>query len=84
MPVISCIGATEDGVPLNINADTVASEIALAIKADSLLLVTDTPGIRIEGSVQSNRITKKKLYSGLRRVKFTGECCRKLKLRSIV
>ncbi len=52
VPVISCIGVTEDGVPLNINADTVASKIALAINAVSLLLVTDTPGIQIEGSVQ--------------------------------
>lgn len=52
VPVIACIGATEDGAPLNINADTVASKIALAIKADSLLLVTDTPGIRIQEEVQ--------------------------------
>ena len=48
VPVISCIGATEDGAPLNINADTVASKIALAINADSSTLVTDTPGIQIE------------------------------------
>ena len=53
VPVVSCIGATEDGVPLNINGDTVASEISLALKADSLLLVTDTPGIRIDNMVQS-------------------------------
>ena len=52
VPVISCVGATSDGAPLNINADTVASKIAVAINADSLLLVTDTPGIQIEGSVQ--------------------------------
>lgn len=51
-PVISCIGCTEDGIPLNINGDTVASEVALAIKAESLLLVTDTPGIKIDGEVQ--------------------------------
>lgn len=53
VPVISCIGATGEGIPLNINADTVASEIALAVQADSLLLVTDTPGIKIEEQVQS-------------------------------
>ena len=56
VPVISCIGATECGKPLNINADTVASKIALAIKAESLLLVTDTPGIKIENEVQAIRI----------------------------
>lgn len=53
VPVIACIGCTEDGEVLNINGDTVASEVALAMKADSLLLVTDTPGIKIEGEVQS-------------------------------
>ncbi|MFC5589823.1 acetylglutamate kinase [Sporosarcina soli] len=53
VPVISCIGATADGAPLNINADTVASEIALAVKADSLLLVTDTPGIQINQVIQA-------------------------------
>ena len=51
-PVISCIGCTEDGDPLNINADTVASKVALAINAHSLQFVTDTPGIKIEGQVQ--------------------------------
>ncbi|MFS0574586.1 acetylglutamate kinase [Sporosarcina sp. 179-K 3D1 HS] len=52
MPVLSCIGVSEDGKPLNINGDTVASRIALAVEADSLLLVTDTPGIRIQDEVQ--------------------------------
>lgn len=61
-PVISSIGCTTDGDPLNINADTVASEVALAIKAVSLQLVTDTPGIKIDGEVQetvtSDKITE--------------------------
>lgn len=52
VPVISCIGATAEGEPLNINADTVASEVALAIGAESLLLVTDTPGIKINDEQQ--------------------------------
>ncbi|MFJ7936197.1 acetylglutamate kinase [Sporosarcina sp. NPDC096371] len=52
VPVLSCMGATDEGAPLNINADTVASEVALAIKAESLLLVTDTPGIKIQDEVQ--------------------------------
>lgn len=52
VPVVSCVGAADDGAPLNINADTVASMVALAIKADSLLLVTDTSGIKIKENVQ--------------------------------
>ena len=53
VPVIACIGADESGQALNINGDTVASEIALAIKADSLLLVTDVSGVRIHDEYQS-------------------------------
>lgn len=53
VPVIACVGATEDGRALNINGDTVASEIALAVNADSLLLVTDVKGIRIDDEYQT-------------------------------
>lgn len=52
VPVISCIGATECGKALNINADTVASKVALAIGATSLVFVTDTPGIKIGKEIQ--------------------------------
>lgn len=52
LPVIACFGATKDGIPLNINGDTVASDIALAIGADALLLVTDTAGIKIKEEIQ--------------------------------
>ena len=52
VPVIACIGATKEGQALNINGDTVASEIALAVEADSLLLVTDVAGIRINDEYQ--------------------------------
>jgi len=54
IPVIACFGATSDGIPLNINGDTVASDIALAIRAEALVLVTDTNGIKIQGVVQQD------------------------------
>ena len=54
VPVIACIGATDDGQGLNINGDTVASEVALAVGAESLLLVTDVAGIRIDGVYQDS------------------------------
>lgn len=53
VPIVSCIGATDCGKPLNINADTVASKVALAIGASSLMFVTDTPGIKIGNDIQS-------------------------------
>ncbi|MFA6866872.1 MAG: acetylglutamate kinase [Clostridia bacterium] len=45
IPVISSIGTNLKGEVFNINADTVAAEIASAIKAESLILLTDTKGI---------------------------------------
>ncbi|MFD1206896.1 MULTISPECIES: acetylglutamate kinase [Sporosarcina] len=52
VPVISCIGTTADGHPLNINADTVASKVAQSIGSELLYFVSDTPGITISGNVQ--------------------------------
>lgn len=53
VPVIACVGADLKGQALNINGDTVASEVALAVGAESLLLVTDVSGIRIQGDYQT-------------------------------
>lgn len=53
VPVIACVGADYNGQALNINGDTVASEVALAIGAESLLLVTDVSGIRIQDEYQT-------------------------------
>ncbi len=45
VPVISSVAATSEGISHNINADTVAGEIAAALNAEKLILLTDTPGI---------------------------------------
>lgn len=45
IPVISPLGADADGRILNVNADTMAAEIAAAIGATKLILLTQTPGI---------------------------------------
>ena len=45
IPVISSIGSTIKGISHNINADFVAGEIAAAINAEKLILLTDTPGV---------------------------------------
>jgi len=45
VPVISSVAATSDGRAHNINADTVAGELAAALEAEKLILLTDTPGI---------------------------------------
>ncbi len=45
IPVVSPIGAGRDGQTYNINADTVAAELAMALKAQKLILLTDVRGI---------------------------------------
>lgn len=45
IPVISPIGSGPDGQTYNINADTVAAEIAVAMQAKKLILLTDVRGI---------------------------------------
>lgn len=45
IPVIAPIGTDKQGSSYNINADLVASSIAIALNASRLLLLTNTPGI---------------------------------------
>lgn len=45
IPVIAPIGTDSTGASYNINADLVASSIAIALNASRLLLLTNTPGI---------------------------------------
>ena len=45
IPVIAPIGAGTDGTAYNINADTVAGALAVTLKAEKLILLTNTPGV---------------------------------------
>ncbi|HEV8061803.1 MAG TPA: acetylglutamate kinase [Gemmataceae bacterium] len=45
MPVISCVGEDADGGFLNINADEAAAAVAANLRAEKLVMLTDTPGI---------------------------------------
>ncbi|MCG9889924.1 MAG: acetylglutamate kinase [Thermosynechococcaceae cyanobacterium MS004] len=45
IPIVSSVATDEDGQAYNINADTVAGEIAAALGAEKLILLTDTAGI---------------------------------------
>jgi acetylglutamate kinase len=50
-PVISPISRGPGGVPLNVNADEAAIAVAAALPASRLLLVSDVPGVLVEGHV---------------------------------
>ena len=45
LPVVSPISADEKGTLLNINADTIAAAIAVAMRAQKLVVLTGAPGI---------------------------------------
>ena len=45
IPVIAPIGIDDNGQSYNINADTVASSVACAMKAEKLIMLTDISGI---------------------------------------
>ncbi|MDD2373851.1 MAG: acetylglutamate kinase, partial [Eubacteriales bacterium] len=47
IPVVAPVGIGPEGESYNINADTVASEIAAALKAEKLMMLTDVEGVRI-------------------------------------
>jgi acetylglutamate kinase len=49
-PVLSSIGALE-GRLLNLNADELAASLAGALRAHTLILLSDTPGLRLDGVV---------------------------------
>jgi acetylglutamate kinase len=46
VPVIAPIGIDPQGLPLNVNADTAAGEVAAALQAAKLVLMTDVSGVR--------------------------------------
>jgi len=45
IPVVSSIGTGMDGESLNINADHVAGELAVSLKAEKMILLTDVEGV---------------------------------------
>ena len=58
IPVISTVGCDEYGNAYNINADTAAAGIASMLKAESLISMTDTPGILRDQKNPNSLITK--------------------------
>lgn len=58
IPVVSSVAADEAGQSYNINADTVAGEIAAALGAEKLILMTDTAGILTDPKDPSTLLTQ--------------------------
>ena len=45
VPVVASIAMDEDGQAYNVNADVVASELAVAMEAEKLVYMNDVPGL---------------------------------------
>ena len=58
VPVVACLGCDEQGHVYNINADIVANQLAIALDAKSLLLVTDVPAVLRDVADPASRIAR--------------------------
>ena len=58
LPVISSLGADDEGMVFNINADTVASEIAVQLKAEKLILLSDVDGIYLKPGEADSKLSR--------------------------
>ncbi|MGJ3250178.1 MAG: acetylglutamate kinase [Elainellaceae cyanobacterium] len=66
IPVVSSVAADEAGQAYNINADTVAGELAAALNAEKLILLTDTPGILKDRDDAASLIAKMDIQTARR------------------
>ncbi|HUJ60437.1 MAG TPA: acetylglutamate kinase, partial [Kofleriaceae bacterium] len=58
VPVIACLGADEHGGVYNINADMVGNQLAAALTAERLFLVTSAPGVLRDINDPASRLPK--------------------------
>jgi acetylglutamate kinase len=68
IPVVSPIGVSSDNEVYNINADTAASALAIALRAEKLTILTNVEGVYDGGSLISQltiRAAKNKIQKGV-------------------
>src|SRR5213596_2085203 len=61
IPVVAPIGVGEDGQSYNINADLVAGKLAEVLKAEKLVVLTNTPGVLDKNGKLLTGLTPKKI-----------------------
>ena len=55
---VSSLGADAEGKVFNINADTIASEIAIQLKAEKLVLLSDVDGIYLRADEPQTKLSR--------------------------
>jgi acetylglutamate kinase len=68
LPVVACLGHDEAGHSYNINADIVANQLAGALRAEALVLVTSTPGVLRDVKDRASRIPRLTVEEGRRAI----------------
>ena len=58
LPVISSLGADAEGTVFNINADTIAAEIAVQLQAEKLILLSDIDGIYLRADEPETKLSR--------------------------
>jgi len=58
LPIISSLGADDQGKIYNINADTIASEIAASLQAEKLILLSDVNGIYLDENREDTKLSR--------------------------
>ncbi|MEP7038061.1 MAG: acetylglutamate kinase [Acidobacteriota bacterium] len=58
LPVVSSLGADANGSVFNINADTIASAIAVQLKAEKLVLLSDVKGIYLDANDENSKLSR--------------------------
>ena len=58
LPVISSLGADDEGMVFNINADTIATEIAIQLKAEKLILLSDVDGLYLQPGDPETKVSR--------------------------
>ena len=58
LPVVSSLGADSEGTVFNINADTIAAEIAVQLKAEKLILLSDVDGIFLRAGEPESKLSR--------------------------
>jgi acetylglutamate kinase len=58
LPVISSLGADDEGRIFNINADTIASEIAAHLQAEKLVLLSDVDGLYLNPKDNATKLSR--------------------------
>jgi acetylglutamate kinase len=68
LPVVACLGHDAEGAVYNINADIVANQLAGALGADALVLVTSAPGVLRDVADPASRIARLTVAEGRRAI----------------